>query len=61
MLEIATRRLTEVAHDSGGPIGDQSWSADSRWLAFSMSHSSGYNAIWIWGVGEAAPHQVTGT
>ena len=61
VLEIASKGLTQVAHDSGGYIGDQSWSPDSRWLAFSMSHATGYNAIWIWGVGEAAPRQVTGT
>jgi len=60
VLEIATKRLTEVAHDSGGYIGDQHWSADSRWLAFTMSHVSGFNSIWIWGVGDRAPRQVTG-
>ncbi len=60
VIEIATKHLTEVARDSGGSIGDQSWSPDSRWLAFSLSHASGVNSIWIWGVGESAPHQVTG-
>jgi len=60
VLEIATRHLTEVARDSGGYIGDQHWSPDGRWLAFTMSHVSGFNSIWIWGVGESAPRQVTG-
>jgi tricorn protease len=58
-LEIATKRLTEVAHDSGGRVSDQSWSPDSRWLAFSLSHASGFRSIYIWGVGDRAPHQVT--
>ena len=58
-LEVANRRLTQVARDSGGYIGDQSWSPDSRWLTFSMSHLNGFNSIYIWGLGEAAPHQVT--
>ena len=60
VLEIAGKRLTQVARDSGGYIGDQAWSADGRWLAFTMSHNTGFNSIWIWGVGDAAPRQVTG-
>jgi len=59
-LEVATKALTLVARDSGSAIGDESWSPDSRWLAFSLSHDNGFFSIWIWGVGEAAPHQVTG-
>ena len=60
VLQISNKVMTQVAKDSGGYIGDQSWSPDGRWLAFSMSHNTGFNSIWIWGVGEAAPHQVTG-
>ncbi len=58
-LEVATKRLTEVARDSSGSLGDQSWSPDSRWLAFSMSHASGYRSIYLWRVGDAAPRRVT--
>jgi tricorn protease len=58
-LEIATKRLTQVARDSSGRLGDQSWSPDSRWLAFSMNHASGFSSIYIWRVGEAAARQVT--
>ena len=58
-LEIATRRLTEVAHDSSGNLYDQSWSPDSRWLAFSLAHASGYRSIYVWGLGDRAPRQVT--
>jgi len=60
VLQISNKVMTQVARDSGGYVGDQSWSADGRWLAFSMSHNSGFNSIWIWGVGESAPRQVTG-
>ena len=58
-LEIATKRLTQVARDSSGRLGDQSWSPDSRWLAFSMNHASGFSSIYIWRVGDKAPRQVT--
>ena len=59
-LELATKRLTEVAHDSSGQLGDQSWSPDSRWLAFSLSHATDYRSVYVWRVGEAAPRPVTG-
>jgi len=59
-LEVATKRLTQVARDSSGSMRDQSWSRDGRWLAFSMAHASGFRSIYIWGVGDNAPHQVTG-
>jgi tricorn protease len=58
-LEMATKRLTEVAHDSSGQLYDQSWSPDSRWLAFSLSHASGFRSIYVWALGDRAPHQVT--
>jgi tricorn protease len=58
-LDVATKHLTLVARDSSGNLGDQSWSPDSRWLAFSMNHVSGFSSIYIWRVGEAAPHPVT--
>ena len=38
----------------------QSWSPDSRWLAFSLSHATGYRSIYVWRVGEPAPRRVTG-
>jgi tricorn protease len=59
VLDVGTRRLTQVARDSSGGVGDQSWSRDGRWLAFSLSHANGFRSIYIWGVGESAPHLVT--
>jgi tricorn protease len=58
-LELAGKKLTEVARDSSGQLGDQSWSPDSRWLAFSLSRAGGFRAIYLWGVGDTAPRQVT--
>jgi tricorn protease len=59
VLELAGKQLTQVARDSSGTMYDQSWSADGHWLAFSMGHASGYRSLYIWGVGDAAPHRVT--
>jgi len=58
-LEVATRKLTEVARDSSGSMFDQSWSPDSHWLAFSLSHASGFRSVYLWGIGDPAPREVT--
>jgi len=59
VLELASRSLTEIARDSSGQVGDQAWSPDGRWLAFSQSHATGFRSLYIWGVGDKAPHAVT--
>ena len=58
-LEVATKRLTLVASDSGGNVGDQAWSPDSRWLAFSLSHENDMRTISVWNVADHGLHQVT--
>lgn len=59
VLELAGKQLTQVARDSSGQLGDQSWSSDGRWLAFSLSRAAGYRALYLWGVGDAAPRRIT--
>lgn len=58
-LEVASRRLTQVASDSSGNLNDPSWAPDSRWLAFSLSHANGMRTVTIWGVADRVLHQVT--
>jgi tricorn protease len=58
-LEVATKRLTQVASDSSGNLGDQSWAPDSRWLAFSLPHANGFRSVYIWGLEDHALHEVT--
>jgi tricorn protease len=60
VLDLTSRKTTLVARDTGGTMFDQSWSADGHWLAFSMGDDAGYRSLYIWGVGDAAPHRVTG-
>jgi tricorn protease len=59
VLELAGKQLTQVARDSSGQLGDQSWSSDSHWLAFSLSRAGGFRAIYLWAVGDAAPRRIT--
>jgi tricorn protease len=60
VLELATKRLTEVARDSSGQMYDQSWAPDSRWLAFSLSHANGFRSVSVWSVADRTLHLVTG-
>ncbi len=59
VLELADKKLTRVVRDSAGRMGDQSWSPDSRWLTFSLSHDTGFRSIYIWGVQDGKLHAVT--
>ncbi len=59
VLDLASRKSTLVARDSSGRLFDQSWSNDGRWLAFSLNDAAGFRSLYIWGVGEDAPHRVT--
>jgi tricorn protease len=59
MLEVATKTLTRVARDPTGNLSDQTWSPDSRWLTFSLSHESGFRSIYIWNVADGTTHEVT--
>ena len=58
-LEVGTKRLTQVARDSSGQAYDQTWSPDSRWLTFSLSHENGFRSLYVWGVADHALHPVT--
>ncbi|HZD03373.1 MAG TPA: hypothetical protein VE173_00600, partial [Longimicrobiales bacterium] len=49
ILDVGYRNQTLVARDSTGTMGDQSWSPDSRWLAFSTADAAGYRSLWIQG------------
>ncbi|MGD8318923.1 MAG: S41 family peptidase [Gemmatimonadota bacterium] len=58
-LTVADKRLTQVARDSTGNVGDQTWSPDGRWLTFSLTHRSGFRAVYVWDAQGGALHQVT--
>ncbi len=58
-LEVANHRLTQVARDSAGSVSDQTWSPDSRWLTFSLSHPSGFRSVYVWNVEDGSLHAVT--
>ncbi|MFN7940884.1 MAG: S41 family peptidase [Thermoanaerobaculia bacterium] len=54
VVEVATKKLVEVAKDSQARLGDYSWSPDSRYLAFSLSNRNQLRSLWIWPVDGSA-------
>ena len=47
VVEIADKSVVEAADDKTGSISDSTWSPDSRFLAFSLSHENGNSVLAI--------------
>ncbi len=60
VVTVADGATVRVADEPNGQVTDYAWSPDSRWLAFSLSDPTRFRSIYLWKVGEAAPHRVTG-
>src|SRR6185295_2143073 len=60
VLTVADKKLTLAAHDDRREVRDFAWSPGSDYLALSMTDPNNFRSIWIWGVGDAKLHRVTG-
>jgi tricorn protease len=59
VLDIATKKLTEVVDVKRDQTLDYTWSPDGNYLAFSMSGENEFSAVYIWSEKENKLHQVT--
>ena len=59
VVTVADRRLRTIADEERGQVNDYAWSPGGSYLAFSLSHPSGFRSIRIWDAGGGATHQVT--
>jgi tricorn protease len=59
VLEVASKKLTQIADDARDQIRDYTWSPDGRWLAFTLSDPNRSRSIWIWGAADGKNHRVT--
>jgi len=59
VLELATKRVVEVARNPGGGIGDATWSPDGAWLAFSMNDDNGLRSLYISGTSDGQVQRIT--
>jgi tricorn protease len=59
VLDVASKKTTEVADEKRESSLDYTWSPDGGFLAFSLSGENGFNSIHIWSAKENQLHRVT--
>ncbi|MDH4350502.1 MAG: S41 family peptidase, partial [Gemmatimonadota bacterium] len=59
VVSVEQKRITEVADDQFGRVGDYAWSPDGRWLAFSLGERTGFQALHIWSADDGRVRRVT--
>lgn len=61
MIDVASKKVTEVAKSESGEIDDYAWSPDSKWIAYSDSKMSECSQIFIYNVDTQKVEAVTDT
>jgi tricorn protease len=59
VVTVADKKARLVADEERGQVDDYAWSPGGSFLAFSLSHPSGFRSIRVWGAGDNSTHQVT--
>ena len=61
MIDVASKKVTEIAKSDAGEIDDYAWSPDSKWIAFTDSKMSECSRIFIYNVDNQKTEAVTDT
>ena len=61
MVDVATKKVTEIAKSEAGEFDDFAWSPDSKWIAFVKSNMSEFNQIFIYNIDTQKTEPVTDT
>jgi tricorn protease len=59
VVTVADKRTRMVADEERGQVNDYAWSPGGSFLAFSLSHPSGFRSVRVWSAGDGSTHQVT--
>jgi tricorn protease len=59
VLTVADKKVTEVADDAFGAVGDYTWSPDGAYLAFSLGNLNGNDTIHVWSAADGKTRPVT--
>jgi tricorn protease len=59
IFTLDDKKVNQIAQNPRGRIPEYPWSADGGYLAYTMDNSTGFTAIYIWGVADGQSHQVT--
>lgn len=61
MVDVASKKVTEVAKSQDGEMRDFAWSPDSKWIAYSDNNMSEFSRIFIYNVDTQKAEPVTDT
>lgn len=61
MIDVASKKVTEVAKSQVGEMGDFTWSPDSKWIAYTDANMSEFSRIFIYNVDTQKTEPVTDT
>ncbi len=61
MIDVASKKVTEVAKSQAGEMGDFTWSPDSKWIAYTDANMSEFSRIFIYNVDTQKTEPVTDT
>ncbi|HUV36884.1 MAG TPA: S41 family peptidase [Patescibacteria group bacterium] len=59
-VDIDEKAVHKIDEDEWGDLNDYSWSADSKWIAYSKNGDNAYASIYLYNVDEGVSHKVTG-
>jgi len=60
VVDVASKKVTEIADNPGGFLTDAVWAPDSAHLAFSLAGPTGFHSLYIWSADDGQTHRVTG-
>jgi tricorn protease len=60
ILDIESKKITLIDKGYLGDLTDYSWSADSRWVAYSKASKSRVQAIWVYSLATQEKHKLSG-
>ena len=61
MIDVASKKVTEVAKSGVGELNDFAWSPDSKWIAYSDENMSEFSRIFIYNIDTQKTEAVTDT
>jgi tricorn protease len=61
LLDVATGKTVEVAHERPNEIHDETFSPDARWLAYSMTAANAEQHVWLYDIERAKATDVSGS
>ena len=61
VIDVASKKVTEVAKSQAGEMGDFTWSPDSKWIAYTDANMSEFSRIFIYNVDTQKTEPVTDT